>query len=467
MKAEKKYEELAKDTILFGISNFSSKILIILLLPLYTSRLTTVEYGQVDLLTNIVNLLCPLLTLDIAESVLRFALAKEYKKNSVLSTGFVFVLLGTIILIVLTPLSRIFGETMEANWWYFILLFGGYSLQNLFSYYCRGSDRKKIFAIQGIIQTVSLLTLNLIFLVLFQMGMSGYMLALIFSYYIAVTFMFVKGELVKELLPIKLDSAVIKTMLSYSAPLIPAVMTWWINSFADKYVIIGIIGMGASGIYSVAHKIPTVLTTITDIFNQAFLISAVKNIEDNDMSFYRKISTLFLVVNCFACATLITGSKIMGTVLFSKDYYQGWIYVPPLLLASAFSAMSAYLASFYRALKKTKILFSSTVVGAIINISLSILLALYIGTIGVAIATAFSFFVVFSIRYVILKKYMDLSLLTPPNLLTVLLIVLQAVITVRLNTGLYVGVVTLAALLILNFKEIKQVYTLIINKFRK
>ena len=52
------YKRLFKDTALFAISDFASKIITFLLLPLYTNILLAEEYGQIDLLNNMVNLIC-------------------------------------------------------------------------------------------------------------------------------------------------------------------------------------------------------------------------------------------------------------------------------------------------------------------------------------------------------------------------------------------------------------------------
>ena len=71
---EKKYSFLAKNTLLFSISAFGSKILTFLLVPLYTNVLSTSDYGMVDILTTTVSLLSIALTFNIASAVMRFAL---------------------------------------------------------------------------------------------------------------------------------------------------------------------------------------------------------------------------------------------------------------------------------------------------------------------------------------------------------------------------------------------------------
>ena len=68
-----RYKKLTSDTLIFAISNFSSKVLVILLLPLYTNCLTTTEYGVVDLINYITNVLFQILSISLIEGFLRFA----------------------------------------------------------------------------------------------------------------------------------------------------------------------------------------------------------------------------------------------------------------------------------------------------------------------------------------------------------------------------------------------------------
>ena len=86
MNDNKKIKTLAKDTGLFAISNFGSKILVFLLTPLYTSILTTEEYGIADLITTTIGFIYPILTLAIADATIRYALDKETDKKKVLNT---------------------------------------------------------------------------------------------------------------------------------------------------------------------------------------------------------------------------------------------------------------------------------------------------------------------------------------------------------------------------------------------
>ena len=93
-----KYSDLSKNVVLFTISSFGQKILAFLLVPLYTSFLSTQEYGIIDLVSTTVNLLIPVFSLNMAEGVMRFTLEDKENKDY-LSYGIITIAKGTLLLI--------------------------------------------------------------------------------------------------------------------------------------------------------------------------------------------------------------------------------------------------------------------------------------------------------------------------------------------------------------------------------
>lgn len=91
---DSKYKYLLKNSSILAISNFSSKLLVFFLVPLYTGVLSTAEYGIYDLIVSTVSLLLPILTLNIIDGVMRFSLDNTESKSDVASVGFQFSLLS-------------------------------------------------------------------------------------------------------------------------------------------------------------------------------------------------------------------------------------------------------------------------------------------------------------------------------------------------------------------------------------
>ena len=79
-----KYKRLVSNTLIFAVGTFSSKVLVFLLMPLYTRVLSTEEYGVTNTIVDMGNLLIPLITLGIINAIIRFGLEKNIRKSDVL-----------------------------------------------------------------------------------------------------------------------------------------------------------------------------------------------------------------------------------------------------------------------------------------------------------------------------------------------------------------------------------------------
>ena len=114
------------------------------------------------------------------------------------------------------------------------------------------------------------------------MRLEGYLIATIFSYYASILYIIVAGKMWNDIFDFHLDFGLIRRMLKFSIPMIPTLVAWWFVNSMDKYYIIAMVGISYSGVYAVAHKIPTILNTVTQIFNKAWQISSVSIYEDVD-----------------------------------------------------------------------------------------------------------------------------------------------------------------------------------------
>ena len=101
---------LIKNTIIFTLGNLGSKLISFFLIPLYTNALTTAEYGVVDLVATVGTVAVPLLTLNICESVMRFALDKDANTRKITQIGTGILLIGMMVGLLIFPICRIFGS---------------------------------------------------------------------------------------------------------------------------------------------------------------------------------------------------------------------------------------------------------------------------------------------------------------------------------------------------------------------
>ena len=105
----KGYKYLAKNIALMTIGNFASRMLSFFLVPLYTSILTTKEYGIFDLMIVSVQIMVPILTQNIMESVLRFSMDENQDKDFIVSYAVRLFCISCLIVVVLVGVNHFTG----------------------------------------------------------------------------------------------------------------------------------------------------------------------------------------------------------------------------------------------------------------------------------------------------------------------------------------------------------------------
>ncbi|MCS4487686.1 oligosaccharide flippase family protein [Streptococcus sciuri] len=455
---KKNYLYLFKNIGLLTLSNFGSKILVFLLIPLYTSVLTTADYGIYDLFYTSISLLLPILTLNISEGVLRFALDKENDESIIYSIGFKVTGIGFGILVVACVLNLIFNLSPLLNEYgfYFVLLYLTTAVYQLLTSFIRGIDKVTILSISSVLNTIAILIFNILFLLVIKEGLIGYFWANILGTLLPIVYLVYKIHRYNITLTKRQDKGLEREIIAYSRPLILNSLGWWLNNAADRYIVIAFCGVAASGVYSVGYKIPSILNIFANIFNQAWVLSSVKSFDKKeDITFFEKVYSNYNMMLVILCSLLIASSKLLAVFLYANAFYKAWIYVPFLLIANVFGAISGFAGGIFSAAKDSKIYSISTLIGAGANIIFNVILVYSIGVIGAAISTMLSYFVVWLIRLYTMKKYISLNLTLLRDCLAYLLLVVQSValIVISKDTVMYLSQCVAIVLLILLFRR--------------
>ena len=246
---DNKYKYLIKNTGFLAISSFSSRILVFLLVPFYTNILSTSEYGIYDLATTTIQLLMPILTLNVYEGVTRFLMSDKENPNTIVTLGFKYIAVGT----------AIFALALWANTIFNIFpLFSGYELL-IFLYFvsnvlyqyavqcAKGFELVKLMGIAGVISTVVMVFTNVLFLAIWHIGLPGFFLSYILGQGIAAVYLFWKIEIIRYLKN-EDDYDLQKRLVYYSVPLILNTIGWWINNASDRYIVTWLCGVSINGI---------------------------------------------------------------------------------------------------------------------------------------------------------------------------------------------------------------------------
>lgn len=457
-----KYKNLTKNTLIFAVSNFGTKFLSFFLMPLYTNILSTKEYGIADVITATSSLLIYVFTINIASSVLRFAIDRKKAQDEILSYGIRVVFVGSLILVGVLAIAMMIGiKTWENYYYLFIFLhFISTGLYQLMSNYLRAIDRIFDVGIAGIISSAMIMTSSIILLLVCKIGIIGYLISLCIGPFLGTIYCIIKANVpISKYLSCTCDEQTKKSMRTYCIPLIFNDLALWINVFLDKYFVTAICGPDQNGIYAVANKIPTILATVYMVFTQAWNLSAIKEFDSEDKDgFFSNIYSLYNATIALACSVLILLNISIAKILFAKDFFSGWQYSSILMIAIMFNAMTSFQGSIYSAAKDTKILARTTMISAGINICFNVILIPIIGVIGAAIATVLSYVSMWAIRHISIKKHILLHHNFVIDFVVYIFLILQVVIE-HTKTHMYNGQIIILCLIIVIYR--KQYITLI------
>lgn len=402
---------LIKNTIIFTIGNLGSKFITFFLIPLYTNALTTSEYGVVDLIATVGTVAIPLLTLNICESVMRFALDRNTDKKQITKIGTYILLIGAIIGIGIIPLCIFFDKISNYSIYVYLYVI---TLAASQLYLCdlRGKELLIHYAIGNILHTFLIATFNIIYLIIFKQGIEGYLSAFILSNSITAVYAIVVGKSYTSFTSCGVDKHLLKNMIKYSVVLIPNSFMWWIMNSLDRIMVSSMVGIAANGIYAVSYKLPTLVSTLTGIFNQAWSYSAIREegakdeCEYNNIIF-RKLTGMVMLIGI----GLILLSKPFLRFYVTKEFFCAWKYIPFLTIGFVYLTLGTFVATSYTVHKDSFGYLFSGMFGAIFNIILNFILIPSIEVYGAAIATCISYILVFIFRIIHTRKYIKYNII--------------------------------------------------------
>lgn len=387
-------KKLAKNTLLFALSNFIPKAMSFLLVPVYTAYLTTEDYGTSDLIITTASLLLPIFTLNINNAVLRFTIeSKQDRRPCAIGTQIVFA--GFAALAVVLGVTALVSGIRPVYLLLLLLLCivsGDYQLKIA---YLRAMEQVSFLSLCTILCNLTTLISNILLIVVFRFGLYGFVLSSINGYLLVDVLVQIRCRreyaAMRGISPVA-EKSLTKEMLLYCTPLILSGIAWWVTSVSDRYVLTWILGVSATGVYSVANKLPVILQTVESVFTPAWTLQVYDVYKkEGGMAYIGKIYDYYHFLMVLLCSGLIFLDKPLAGLLFSNDFYEAWRYVPALLISVVFLSMSAFISVMLAAYKKSSISARGSVLKALLNIVLNFLLIYWIGIQGAALATMISY----------------------------------------------------------------------------
>ncbi|MHA6249626.1 oligosaccharide flippase family protein [Pontibacter sp. CAU 1760] len=444
-------KDLVKNVIIYSIGSIGSKLITFLLVPIYTFFLTKAEMGYYDLVISTISLFVPLITIQISDATFRWLIEVKHDsilQSKIITNALVVILAGITIAFTLFSITLLFFD-IENKFVISLILFLS-ALLPLFQQIIRGLEKNKLYSIMGIINTLLIFSLNIIFIMFYEVSVNILLLATAIANIITLILIFRLLNLKEHISISDIDFKQILEMITYSLPLIPNAVSWWLISTANRYIILIYLGKEANGIYALANKFPSIILIVNSVFLLAIQDQTVKSVYNRETkSYFSHIFNRFMVMELSFVLMLITITKFIVSISIDKEFYSSWQYMPFLYLGVAFSAFASFLGTGYLREKKTRGLFTSTLIGGVVSITVSYYYIKSFGLFAPAFGTFLGYFVTWILRIYESKSFF--KIIFNVKIFTVMMMLSALFMWLLLKSSLKIDILLCLTALIIAF----------------
>lgn len=404
---DSKGKALVKNTLIVTIGKISTQIITFFLLPLYTYYLTTSEYGVVDLMSTLVSFLLPIITLQIEQGIFRFLIDYREKNEEIkklVSTSILFLIIQSLIIVVI---FLIISPLIHNDYkWFLLTNVVGCMFSSIFLQISRGLGDNLKYTIGSVVISGTTILSNVIFIAGFKLGAYGMLTGTLLGYIAGILYIFFSKKIYNYISFKTAQKKLFIELLKYSIPLVPTMLSWWIVNVSDRLIITYFIGTSMNGIYSVANKFSSIITMMYGIFNLTWTESAAINIDDEEIGvFFNEVFDKVIRIMGCLCVGMISFMPFVFTILVDQKFCLAYYQIPILIVACFFCNLSSFQGGIYIAKKKSKEVAKSTILAAIINIIVNLLLIKKIGLYAASISSLIAYITIFVYRIFDLNKY--------------------------------------------------------------
>lgn len=452
-----KYKTLLVNIGLFTINAVSTKLITFLLIPLYTYSLSTQEYGITDMSLTVTGLISPVVVASINDSVVRFIIDDKENIQRYITIGFWISCIGCLISALLLPVLNlsIFGGLGDYKGLFFIY-FVITLFSSFFSNTARGLNQIKLITWTSIVSSLVSAASAGILIGFLGFKVDGYFYSLSLGGFVSIILFILVGKVYRYIkLPSFKKDKHLDRMLIYSLPLIPNAIFWWAGTSINRFFITSVLGIGASGLFAAASKIPNIMNLVSSTFWQAWSLSAFQEYKTAGINnFFSSIFMAFRIICTLFASLIITLTPFIASILLQKQFYTAWPLIPLLILAFFFNVLAGFYGTVFTTAMKTSLLFWTTVISAIAVIIFTALFIYPYGLYGAALAMIISNLVMFVSRIFLSSKILDIKVNWKIVLPSILLLAAQTlIVSAQIPSYSILSVIIFIFLLILNIFE--------------
>lgn len=380
-------------------------------LPIVTAKLTQAEYGIYDLITTMVSLFLPVVTLQVQTAAFRFLIDSKEDME-----GMKRIITNVVLFVVATSLISLsilyfalfqFSPTIRI----LICLFYFTDILLLtFVQVVRGLSNPLLYSLCTSVQPIVNMLLVVILVHFGNGGLEEALIAMTVATGAALLIVLTRGKIISKIDFRLLSKDKLKELIRYAWPMIPNSLSLWLLQYSDRVVLIRFIGIDASAIYAVANKIPSIYSLANSAFTLAWQENASISLKEEDAAvYYGKMFDHILRILSGILAMLIAATPLLFMIIIRGNYAEAYFQMPILLMAMFFSSVSSFIGGIYIAHKRTKSVGVTTIVSAVINLLVDLALVSGIGIYAASISTLLAYLFLAFYRMKNVRKFQDIK----------------------------------------------------------
>lgn len=395
---------LATTGFAYTAASIISKVLAVLLLPLYTRYVDPSDYGAAELLFTAVVAASIVIRFGLIEALLRFYYLPEERGERVIATGFAALFWSTtaaalVALPFAAQIASLIGLGSEAADLVRISI-GGLWILTLYEYLVtlfRLDERARPYFVFTIANVLLAIPLTVILVVILDQGARGLLLG---AYAAGVPFVLGLAYVNRTRLTLVPDRALLGRMFRFGLPTMPAELSLYSLQFIDRIILVKYVGLAEAGLYALAFKFSQAVQVVVRGFQLAWPPLAYSITDDEEARrAYAVVLTAFTALCGFIVVGIWLEARWIVRLLAAPEFFDSYVAIGPLALGAALYGVYLALVVILGRVRRTGLNFPITVVATIANVILNLLLVPPYGIVGAAVALVASYVIVIGLMY--------------------------------------------------------------------
>lgn len=397
---------LATTGIAYSAASVFSKIVAVILLPIYTVLVPPDEYGKVELLFGLVVAISIIARFGVIEAILRFYFLPDEDKEEVVRSGFASIFwVTTAFTAILFPFAEPISDALKSDPGLVRIAIGGLWTLTLYEYLLtlyRLDERAREYFFFTFANVLATIPVTLVLLTVFDQDALG---ILVGSYATGVVFVLWLAWKERARLGLRWESGVTGRMFRFGLPTMPAEVSLYGLVLVDRIVLVQYLGPVAVGLYSISVKCSQALQVLIRGFQLAWPPLAYSITDDEEAKrIYATVMTIFTAISAFAVVGLWLEARWIVRILADDQYFGAYEAVGLLSLGAALYGVYLTQLVILGRTGRTEFNLPATAAALGLNLVLNLILVPDHGIVGAGIASAVSYAAAVALMYVFTQR---------------------------------------------------------------